>query len=336
MIGELRGGALQSDSMTRIRYKACLPSGSLVWPSCCAAFVLALGLLTLAGCDKQKSTIGTLEKVWGRRGVSDGRFQKPRAMAIDREDRLYIVDMTARIQVFDADGNFLRAWQTPAHENGRPTGLSIDREGNLAVADTHYNEVLFYSPEGELLRKMGLGHGAGPGELGLVTDVVEDSAGNYYVSEYGELDRVTKFTHDGQFVLQWGEHGEAPGQFSRPQGLEVDDQDRVWVADSANHRIQVFDSQGKLLFLWGEEGPGLGQLAYPYNLVLDGQGNVYVCELGNCRVQKFTQDGRSLGVWGTTGDADGQLNRPWALARDSQGRIHVLDSENHRVQRVRM
>jgi len=257
-------------------------------------------------------------------------------MAIDRYDHLYIVDMTARIQVFDSDGNFLRAWQTPVHDNGRPTGMSIDREGNLAVADTHYNQVLFYSPEGELLRKMGRGRGPGPGELGLVTDVVEDSAGNYYVSEYGELERVTKFTHDGHFVLQWGEHGDGPGQFSRPQGLEIDDQDHVWVADSANHRIQVFDSQGKLLFLWGEEGPGLGQLEYPYNLVLDGQGHVYVCELGNCRIQKFTLDGRSLGAWGTAGDGEGQLNRPWALARDSQGRIHVLDSENHRVQRVRM
>jgi len=301
-----------------------------------AVTLLAVGVASVFGCDKQTSTIGTLEKVWGRRGVSDGRFQKPRAMAIDRQDHLYIVDMTARIQVFDADGNFLRMWQTPVHDNGRPTGMSIDRDGNLAVADTHYNQVLFYSPEGELLRKMGLGHGPGPGQLGLVTDVVEDSAGNYYVSEYGELDRVTKFTHDGQFVLQWGEHGEGPGQFSRPQGLEIDDQDRVWVADSANHRIQVFDSQGKRLFSWGEEGPGLGQLEYPYNLVLDGEGHVYVCELGNCRIQKFTLDGRSLGAWGTAGDGEGQLNRPWALARDSQGRIHILDSENHRVQRVRM
>ena len=323
--------------MKQLRQQACLGAEGIArLIGSCAVATLLVGMMTVAGCDKQTSTIGTLEKVWGRRGVSDGRFQKPRAIAIDGHDRLYIVDMTARIQVFDPDGNFLRAWQTPAHDNGRPTGMSIDRDGNLAVADTHYNQVLFYSPEGELLRKMGLGHGPRPGELGLVTDVAEDSAGNYYVSEYGELDRITKFTHDGQFVLQWGEHGEAAGQFSRPQGLEIDDQDRVWVADSANHRIQVFDSQGKLLFLWGEEGLGLGQLEYPYNLVLDGQGNVYVCELGNCRIQKFTLDGHSLGAWGTAGDAQGQLNRPWALARDSKGRIHVLDSENHRVQRVRM
>jgi DNA-binding beta-propeller fold protein YncE len=301
-----------------------------------SALLMCAWLATLAGCDREKLTIGTLQLVWGRLGISDGRFQKPRAMAIDKQDRVYIVDMTARIQVFDADGNFIRSWQTPAHENGRPTGMSIDRDGNLAVADTHYFEVLFYSPEGELLRKIGPDHGQGPGQFGLVTDVVEDSAGNYYVSEYGELDRVQKFSHDGKFLLQWGEHGEGPGQFSRPQGLEVDDEDRVWVADSANHRIQVFDNQGKLLFMWGIEGTAPGQLSYPYNLALDGQGHVYVVEMGNNRVQEFSLDGKSLGVWGTAGGAEGQLFNPWALGRDSKGRVHILDTGNNRVERVQM
>jgi DNA-binding beta-propeller fold protein YncE len=298
--------------------------------------VVVAGLAALSGCDRGHSTIGSLEQVYGRRGLSEGRFQKPRAMAIDNYDRIYVVDMTARIQAFDTDGKFLRSWETPTHENGKPTGLSVDRDGNVAVVDTHYFRVLFYSPEGELLRTLGGQHGHGPGEMGLVTDVVEDSAGNYYVAEYGELERIQKFTHDGQYVLQWGEHGEALGQFSRPQGLAIDEQDHIWVADSANHRVQVFDTQGKLLFSWGREGSALGQLGYPYNLVLDGQGHVYVCEMGNSRVQKFTLDGQSLGAWGTAGSQPGELGRPWALVRDGQGRIHVLDTENHRVQRVRM
>ena len=67
------------------------------------------------------------EKVWGKLGAGNGQFSKPRAIAIDDKDQLYIVDMTARIQVFDADGNFIRGWQTPEHTNGRPTGLTIAR-----------------------------------------------------------------------------------------------------------------------------------------------------------------------------------------------------------------
>lgn len=291
---------------------------------------------SLAGCTRNESNSGSLEKVWGRRGVSDGRFQKPRAMTIDKQDRLYIVDMTARIQVFDADGNFLRSWQTPEHTNGRPTGLSIDRDGNLAVPDTHYYQVLFYSPEGKLIRKLGGEHGSGPGQFGLVTDVGQDSAGNYYVSEYGEYDRVQKFTPDGKFILQFGSHGDGPAQFSRPQAIAIDRQDRIWVADSCNHRLQVFDSNGKLLFIRGEEGPELGKLSYPYNLIFDDQDNLYVCEYGNHRVQKFAPDGKSLGSWGKAGREEGELFNPWSIVRDSQGRTHVLDTYNHRVQRIRM
>jgi sugar lactone lactonase YvrE len=288
------------------------------------------------GCTHDEANIGSFDKVWGRRGISDGRFQKPRAMTIDKQDRLYIVDMTARIQVFDADGKFIRSWQTPEHTNGRPTGLSIDRDGNVAVPDTHYYQVLFYSPEGKLLRKLGGQRGSGPGQFGLVTDVAQDSAGNYYVSEYGEFDRIQKFTPDGKFILQWGGHGSEPGQFSRPQAIAIDKQDRVWVADACNHRIQVFDSSGKLLFIWGEEGPELGKLSYPYNLIFDDEDQLYVCEYGNHRVQKFTPDGKSLGSWGQPGREPGQLFNPWSIVRDSQGRTHVLDTYNHRVQRVRM
>lgn len=296
----------------------------------------AFVFVTFAGCVDQGESTGRLEKVWGRRGISDGRFQKPRAMAIDEQEQLYIVDMTARIQVFDRDGNFLRVWQTPVHVNGRPTGLSFDRRGRLLVADTHYNRVLAYSPLGELLETFGGVQGHGPGEFGLVTDAVEDSKGNLYVAEYGEYDRIQKFSPKGDFLLQWGGHGGEPGQFMRPQNIAIDEQDRLWVADACNHRIQVFDSEGRVLDIWGREGSQPGELYYPYDLVFDDAGHLYVSEWGNCRVQKFTRSGESLGCWGRRGRAPGELDHPWALVRDRQGSIHVLDSQNHRVQRIMM
>jgi NHL repeat-containing protein len=304
---------------------------------CRPAVCLVLCLAVCAGCDETAPSNGRLDLVWGRRGVSDGRLQKPRAMAIDAQDRLYIVDMTARIQVFTPDGDFLRGWQTPAQENGRPTGLSIGRQGRVLVADTHYYQVLIYSPEGELLQKIGGQKGHAPGEFGFVTCAIEDALGNLYVSEYGEYDRIQKFSPDGKFLLQWGGHGSAPGQFVRPQKMVIDGQGHIWVCDACNHRIQIFDDQGRLLRLWGTGGSEPGQLYYPYDLALDGQGHVYVCEYGNHRVQKFTTDGESLGCWGHQGrKLPGELHNPWALVRDSQGRIHVLDTNNHRVQRIVM
>lgn len=297
---------------------------------------LLLALLPLVGCTWGGGGSAEPEAVWGRRGLSDGRFQKPRAVAIDEDDKLYIVDMTARIQVFDREGKFLRAWQTPTFKNGRPSGLSFNRAGNLLVADTHYYRVLVYTPQGELLEDQTIGGemGHGPGQFGFVTDAVEDSHGNYYVSEYGEYDRIQKFTHDGEFVLQWGGHGREPGQFIRPQNMVIDEQDRIWVVDACNHRVQVFDTEGKLLKIWGEAGSEPGQLYYPYDLVLDGRGHLYIVEYGNHRVQKFTLDGKSLGCWGASGRKPGQLFNPWALALDSHGKIHVIDSNNHRVQRI--
>src|SRR5579863_2413583 len=47
---------------------------------------LFFGCLFAGGCGESTSSIGKLDLVWGRRGISDGRLQKPRAMAIDDED----------------------------------------------------------------------------------------------------------------------------------------------------------------------------------------------------------------------------------------------------------
>ena len=260
--------------------------------------VLVTALFAAAGCVDDPLSTGQLDTVWGRRGISDGRFQKPRAMAIDDEGTVYIVDMTARIQAFDSEGNFLRSWQTPAHENGRPTGISVDRRGRVLVADTHYYRVLVYSPEGQLLETLGGKEGHAPGEMGLVTDAVQDSQGNYYVAEYGEYDRVQKFSPQGEFLLQWGGHGSEPGEFLRPQNLLIDEEDRIWVADACNHRIQVFDSEGNLLSMWGEQGSALGQLYYPYDLVFGPDGNLIVCEYGNHRVAKVHSRRKVAGMLG--------------------------------------
>jgi streptogramin lyase len=288
------------------------------------------------GCNPGGTGVGHPDAVWGRRGISAGRLQKPRAMAIDDQDQIYIVDMTARIQVFDLEGNYLRGWQTPAHDAGRPTGLSIGSRGEVLVADTHYHRLLVYTREGRLLRTLGGQFGSRPGEFGLVTHAIQDRDGNYYVGEYGEFDRIQKFSPAGKFLLQWGGHGSAPGQFARPQRLVLDRHDRLWVADACNHRIQVFDREGKLLRYWGRAGAAAGELYYPYDLAIAPDETLYVCEFGNHRVQHFTPDGRSLGCWGAQGREEGELNNPWALVLGPQGRIFVLDTNNHRVQRFRL
>src|SRR5215213_6104508 len=101
-------------------------------------------LLTLCGCLDSGGASARPELVWGVQGIDKGELQKPRAIAIDANDEIYLVDMTGRIQVYDVDGKYRRGWRTPASVNGRPTGLTIAKSGRLLVPDTHYYRVLTY------------------------------------------------------------------------------------------------------------------------------------------------------------------------------------------------
>jgi DNA-binding beta-propeller fold protein YncE len=297
-------------------------------------FRLLLLAVFFAGCGGPSATP---EKVWGKRGVQAGDFVKPRAIAIDSKDRLYIVDFTARIQVYDRDGNHLGiTWTTPDYRNGRPSGLSMDRDGNLLVSDSHYGCLRIYTPDGELLRTIGGEMGTAPGQFSYICDAVQDENGYYYVAEFGENQRISKLDTDGKFIRCWGCPGEGTGQFNRIRALALGPDGNLYVADACNHRIQVFDRDGNLLRCWGHAGEEPGMLKYPYDLAFGPRGDLYVVEYGNHRVQKFTAEGSSLGCWGGPGKLPGQLHGPWALAVDSKGRIHVCDSENHRVQRFRM
>ena len=303
---------------------------------------LALGipLAATSGCIESMGTPGTVDLVWGRRGLSEGRFQKPRAIAIDDNDELYIVDTTGRIQVFSTEGEYLRGWKTPEAVDGRPTGMQVDTlDSHLLVADTHYYQMLCYTLDGELLpdRIIGGTRGTAGGEFSFITDAIRDSKGNYYTGEYSEVDRIQKFSPDGEFMTQWGSTGGKPGEFVRPQSLAMDKNDHLWIADSCNHRIQIYDTgptEPKLVDVWGSYGREPGKLFYPYGIVLDDAGSIYVCEYGNQWVQKFDLAGNVLDRWGTHGKDPGQLYQPWGIVRDSVGRLHVLDSNNHRVQRV--
>ncbi len=293
----------------------------------------------LTGCVPQSGVDALPDLVWGRRGLSEGRLMKPRAMVIDPLDQLYIVDMTGRIQVFDRDGTYLRGWRTPIITQGKPTGLGLARDGSLLVADTHYFRVLFYSPDGKLdeTRTIGGEHGDAPGQFHFVTDVAENAEGHLFVGQYGQVDRIQEFAPDGAFIRYWGTQGSAPNEFSRPQGLIFDREGLLWILDACNHRIQIFDvaTEGtpKLVDVWGEPGAAIGQLQYPYGIDFDQDGTVLVAEFGNHRVQRFSRTGEPLEVWGQVGNSPGQFNSPWALGIDSKRSLHVLDTMNHRVQR---
>ena len=147
-----------------------------------------------------------------------------------------------------------------------PHGLHVDRDGNVWVTDfagdaagAKGHQVIKFSPDGEVLMRLGRAGvaGSGPDVFNQPCDVITAPNGDVFVADghsgqhpeppAGATGRIMKFTADGRFVKEWGRIGSAPGEFRTPHALAFDSQGRLFVADRGNHRIQIFDQEGSYL-----------------------------------------------------------------------------------------
>ncbi len=294
-----------------------------------AAVPMIVALFLIAGCDDGRQP----EAVWFETGVGPGQTVYPRGITYSkRDDCFFLVDRMARIQRIDHNGKPIGEWRMPNWERGKPTGLSVGPDGNVYIADTHYARVAVYTPEGKFLKDWGT-FGREPGQFIYPTDVAFDKAGNIYVSEYGDNDRIQVFDPNDHKVLRIiGKFGQGDGEFARPQSMVIDDE-ILYVTDSCNHRISVFKIDGTFIRHIGCIGTGLGQFRFPYGLDEDQGGHLVVAEFGNNRVQLIDKKtGKGLATWGAAGREVGQLAYPWAAAVDRSGRIVTVDSGNNRLQ----
>jgi DNA-binding beta-propeller fold protein YncE len=141
---------------------------------------------------------------------------------------------------------------------------------------------------------------------------------------------IEGFTYE--VVGEWGgTEGSGDGQFHGPAGIAVDSNNRVYVVDLINSRIQKFDANGNFIRKWGSFGGGDGRFRYPNAIAIDRNNDVYIADGWNNRIQKFDANGKFLRKWGSEGRDNGRFDRPEAIAVDNNS-VYVCDLRNERIQ----
>ncbi|MBT4867499.1 MAG: hypothetical protein HON53_20535 [Planctomycetaceae bacterium] len=242
-------------------------------------------------------------------------------VAVDSRDRVYVFNRSNRpVLVFSADGEYLAGWGEGLFV--RPHGIWIDKDDSLLLVDDMGHNVRRFSGDGDLLQTIGpsgepsptnidgmdfrtISHGAPP--YNMPTNIVADSDGDLFITDgYGNA-RVHHFSAAGEYVTSWGEPGDGPGQFNVPHGLGIDAEDRLYVADRENSRVQIMTREGELLETWTD-------VVRPCEVYVAADGLVFVAELGRrsglfgweqpdasspgSRMSVFNTDGKLLTRWG--------------------------------------
>jgi DNA-binding beta-propeller fold protein YncE len=175
-----------------------------------------------------------------------------------------------------------------------PTGIAVDANGNILVADTNNGRIEKFSSTGAFLSIIGM-KGSGHGQLGEPNGIAVDRAGNIYVAEVGSNHRVQKLAPDGTFIAEW--KGPDVG-FYGPRRIAIGPDDSVYIADQGRTRIVKLSPDGHVLSNWGSKGSADGQFNDPTSVAVDSTtGKVYVADPINKRIQVFDQNGKFLTKW---------------------------------------
>jgi DNA-binding beta-propeller fold protein YncE len=174
-----------------------------------------------------------------------------------------------------------------------PTGLAVDTNGNVLVADTANGRIEKFSPTGVFLSALGTDR-IGHGQLGQPNGIAVERTGNIYVAEVSNH-HVQKLAPDGSFVAEW--KGPDVG-FYGPRRIAIGPDDSVYVVDQGRARIVKFSPDGHVLSVWGSKGNGDGQFDDHTSVAVDPTTNkVYVADPRNKRIQVFDSNGKFLTKW---------------------------------------
>jgi phage tail-like protein len=221
-----------------------------------------------------------------------------------------------------------------------PTGVAVDRLGNVYVADTAAHAIKRFDPccgEFDVLQCVG-GNGSDPRQLREPHGLAVSRQDTLYVADTGNR-RIQAFSLEGMTLLAvWGPLGadgrQLPGPDATgawlPWDVALDSRGRVFVSDRANSLVHVFDRAGRWLAAHDGQGPGNPKLASPTHLAIDLDDRLYVVQEGRDYVVVLDTEGEFLGRADPPAALAGRF-RPGPVAADPNGNLFVADRVTRRL-----
>jgi sugar lactone lactonase YvrE len=225
------------------------------------------------------------------RNGMEAHFGWINGLAIDDDDRLFVSDgKMHRVLILNTKHEVENQISEGLQD---PVGLAIDTTNRfLYVVDTQQDQVIVYDADSlKLLRRIGTDGKnhflTTPGDFGAPQGVAVDGEGNVYVTDTMN-NRVEIFDADGNFISEFGKHGDGPGYLARPKGIAVDSDGHIWVADQMEDRLQVFNRDGQLLtYIGSGHGELPGQFKTLVGVAIDKHNRVFTTEQEPGRLQVF-------------------------------------------------